>query len=85
MTLPQKCRPVLANIYRAALSAFCQLTHGSIKGFSSTDRVTYSGRREGLQERRRDAGREEGGGVADEKGEMQEERRDAGGEGGINN
>lgn len=33
MVLPQKCRPVLANIYRAALSAICQRTYGSIKAF----------------------------------------------------
>lgn len=33
MILPQKCQAVLANIYRAALSAICQLTYGSIKAF----------------------------------------------------
>lgn len=63
MILPQKCRPVLANIYRAALSAICQLTYSSVKAFHpQTDT-----RRSTLQrEERRDVGGQ--GGMRGEEG-----------------
>lgn len=59
MILPQKCQAALANIYRAALSAICQLTYGSIKAFHPrTDP-----RRSDLRREERRDGRVWGGGV----------------------
>lgn len=59
MILPQKCQAALANIYRAALSAICRLTYGSIKAFHPrTDP-----RRSDLRREERRDGRDGGGGV----------------------
>lgn len=71
MILPQKCRPVLANIYRAALSAICQLTDGSIKALHpQTDP-----RRSNLQrEERRDTREGRGGGHKQLNGAVMENK-----------
>lgn len=66
MILRQTCRLVLANIYRAALSAICQLTYGSIKAFH----LQTDPRRSTIQrEERRDGGHKQfNGAVTENKG-----------------